>query len=722
MFTAKKGGRLNAVEDWISKLPEDIVHHIMALLETKDATRMSILSKKWRSLWHSFPIWDFDETSLIWDLQEGSELRRERFSNFVDESLRHRLHIFGLQKIRLRLRPVVVNSEIKHLFIDESLQHRLPRVFGLQNMRLLLRPMIVNSKIKDSFISCMDKWISLAIERKVKELDLQFMDDDGIFQIACKAYYNLPQAVFASESIHALRLGGCKLRPSGEMGLSSLKRLCLHYVFVDDLVIQHLLSSCPIIEFMSLKLCQGLVNLEVSGHRALKTLIVESRAQLSKIAIDAPNLETLTLQRKGELSIEIVTTGIINLSIIGVSISEDRLHGIISNQPLLETLNLVSCNGIQRLKVYNRQLKTITLYSCDRLVKADFDRKMVSFLEIINVVACVNLKKLKFCGHKLRRLALCGCRNLIDDVLNASKWSMLKTLILIQCRNFKGLKIENKELERLVLYDCCNLVGAYVDAMNLISFKYIGHGLQFNLMNTSCLLDAELWLYPKTVGTIWLCNLINFLRWFGHAKLLTLVSDSWQNLIIPREIRDNLNPPLYDLEHLKLKKSKPAAGIYEEFLNSLVLRSHLKSLSMSMDFTTGNVQSMDHPPPTKEHSKMSYTELVDSSLWISPHIKTLSIDKRSADLLLKFQCKSIEDEGGCPLSWQQSLKEVKIENFEGTDMEMSLHEFFLSNGEVLEAITASRPPKEIIRHRNTSASFRAFRRSGFPSKCSSRDT
>ncbi|XP_043687422.1 putative F-box/FBD/LRR-repeat protein At3g59240 [Telopea speciosissima] len=668
MFRANKEGRFNTMEDRISELPEDIIHHIIALLETKDATRMSILSKKWRSLWHSFPIWDFDETSPLRDLHEGSESRRERFINSVNESLHHRLYFFSLQKIRLCLWPVIANSQIK-----------------------------------DLFISCVDRWISLAIERKVNELDLQFMYA-GIIRKS-KAYYSLPDTVFASESIHTLRLESCKVRPSGEIGLSSLKTLCLQYVFVDDLVIQHLFSSCPLIEFMSLKHCHGLLNLKISEHLALKTLIVESRAELSKIAIDTPNLETLTLQHEGELSFEIITTGLINLSLVGVSVSEGTLHGLISNQSLLENLNLVSCAGFQRLKVYNRKLKTLMLYSCSSLVEVDIDTPKFSLLEIINVIVCVNLKKLKFCGHKLRSLALCGCHSLIEDVLDTSKWSMLKTLILIQCGNFKGLKVHNGELKSLLLYDCSNLVGAYVHALKLVSFKYVGHGLQFSLMNTSCLLDAEFWLYPKTVGTIWFDELIPLLKWFGHVKLLTLVSNSWQNLIIPKKMREILKPPLYDLKHLKLKMSIPVAGIYKESLNTLLLTSHLKSLSMSMNFTTWFVER-NHSRLAEEHSKMSYTELTDSSLWISPHLETLSIDKSSADLLLKFQYKSIEDEGGFPLSWQQDLKEVKIENFAGTDMEMSLHEFFLANGEVLEAITVSRPLKELIHHRNSSGRLR----------------
>ncbi|XP_043687356.1 uncharacterized protein LOC122638567 [Telopea speciosissima] len=103
------------------------------------------------------------------------------------------------------------------------------------------------------------------------------------------------------------------------------------------------------------------------------------------------------------------------------------------------------------------------------------------------------------------------------------------------------------------------------DALKLVSFKYIGHGLQFSLMNTLCLLDAEIWLYPKTIGTIWLHELICLLRWLGHVKLLTLVSNSSQNMIIPKETRENLQPPRYDFKHLKLKRAFQQQGFMKDY-------------------------------------------------------------------------------------------------------------------------------------------------------------
>ncbi|MFS7942119.1 putative F-box domain, leucine-rich repeat domain superfamily, F-box-like domain superfamily [Helianthus anomalus] len=53
--------KIRDYKQWISDLPESIVHHIMSFLTTVDVTRLSILSKKFISLWGSYPVIEFDQ-------------------------------------------------------------------------------------------------------------------------------------------------------------------------------------------------------------------------------------------------------------------------------------------------------------------------------------------------------------------------------------------------------------------------------------------------------------------------------------------------------------------------------------------------------------------------------------------------------------------------------------------------------------------------------------
>ncbi|XP_058204369.1 uncharacterized protein LOC131318541 isoform X2 [Rhododendron vialii] len=51
--------------DRISQLPEPIIHHILSLLPTEDAVCTNVLSKTWRRIWSTFPVFDFRNASSV---------------------------------------------------------------------------------------------------------------------------------------------------------------------------------------------------------------------------------------------------------------------------------------------------------------------------------------------------------------------------------------------------------------------------------------------------------------------------------------------------------------------------------------------------------------------------------------------------------------------------------------------------------------------------------
>ncbi|KAK2647529.1 hypothetical protein Ddye_015018 [Dipteronia dyeriana] len=71
----KRHEDLNRGEDIISKLPDDILIHILSLLETKDAVKTCILSTRWRNLW-----------TLSYNLS-FNVFETKDFVNFVDNVL-----------------------------------------------------------------------------------------------------------------------------------------------------------------------------------------------------------------------------------------------------------------------------------------------------------------------------------------------------------------------------------------------------------------------------------------------------------------------------------------------------------------------------------------------------------------------------------------------------------------------------------------------------------
>lgn len=184
--------------DRISNLPDALLCHILSFLPTKFALGTSILSKRWRYLWTSVPILDFDDDLLL-NRNAATPVELEErtimFLNFVDRVLFHS-DVSSVQKFRL-------------LYYGSRL---------------------------DSVYS----WICTALGRRVQELDLNFLMLHGDIE--------LPPMFFISKTLvvvklwHAIFLDiqfGFQVSRFSILGQSE-------YSNHDS--IQKRLSGCPILE------------------------------------------------------------------------------------------------------------------------------------------------------------------------------------------------------------------------------------------------------------------------------------------------------------------------------------------------------------------------------------------------------------------------------------------------------------------------------------------
>ncbi|GLT67143.1 hypothetical protein SLA2020_394720 [Shorea laevis] len=75
-------------EDRISKLPNEVLSHVFSFLPTKDVVRTSILSKRWKYAWTSYPSLEFtDQFTMIDDIDFNCKLAC--FKDSVDHALFH---------------------------------------------------------------------------------------------------------------------------------------------------------------------------------------------------------------------------------------------------------------------------------------------------------------------------------------------------------------------------------------------------------------------------------------------------------------------------------------------------------------------------------------------------------------------------------------------------------------------------------------------------------
>ena len=88
--------------DRISKLPDSVILHILALLPTVEVIRTSLISKRWRHLWNSVPALEFCDVGV----------EEQKFYNFVNECLEHRMigkcrvNDLGINRFKLEMHPL----------------------------------------------------------------------------------------------------------------------------------------------------------------------------------------------------------------------------------------------------------------------------------------------------------------------------------------------------------------------------------------------------------------------------------------------------------------------------------------------------------------------------------------------------------------------------------------------------------------------------------------
>ncbi|PIA32014.1 hypothetical protein AQUCO_04700117v1 [Aquilegia coerulea] len=230
--------------DYLSDLPDGVLHHVLSFLPIKDVIRTSFISRRWRYLWTSVPTLDFN--GLVFS-------PKPKFINFVDSVL-HRRDNCGIQKFCLRFGGYYCTSTHAHA------------------------------------------WILAAINHNVQELGLSFYALNS---------FELPREIFTCRSLTVLTL---KLNYStfylpSFIYLPFLKTLQLIQVTFSDDILSHFFYNCPMLEDVLIEdfLLKDLTVLHISST-SLQTLNIDGIQKdlmfyncmlESEIRILTPNLLSL---------------------------------------------------------------------------------------------------------------------------------------------------------------------------------------------------------------------------------------------------------------------------------------------------------------------------------------------------------------------------------------------------------------------------------------------
>lgn len=176
--------------DLISNLPFSIIESILVRLPIRDAVRTSILSSKWRYRWSGI-------TDLI--IEADTFLPNDKLVKFITQVLL--LHVGPIHKFQITASYLRICPDI-------------------------------------------DQWILFLSRNDVKEILLDLGD--------CQ-WFTLPSCLFSCHKLTRLELVRCELHPPPTFkGFRHLKNLNLHQVSITGGNVQNLISSCPLLECLTL--------------------------------------------------------------------------------------------------------------------------------------------------------------------------------------------------------------------------------------------------------------------------------------------------------------------------------------------------------------------------------------------------------------------------------------------------------------------------------------
>ncbi|KAK8584843.1 hypothetical protein V6N13_138789 [Hibiscus sabdariffa] len=333
--------------DYISQLPEDIIHKILALLRcNKDAARTSILSKRWRDIWASFSSLVFDQRKFL------PQLRGLKSSVEVQTRIEE-------------------NAEMFENYVDRTLQRCVE-----QNSRSVEKFVLHVTYCNSQLTTSINRWIDMALRKHIKELDLHVPSH-------MHKRYSLPQSVFAARMITSLRVNGCKLGPCNNLNLSNLQKVCLAKLSVKEQMIEKMVHACPLLEDFRLVYATRLKVLKVSNLPKLRRVDLHACAELNEVNLQAPSLETFWyVAGRRQCKIDLSTCNTLkSLTLEDATLKDESFQNHLSCFPVLEKLVLSKCYALENITISSYQLKTLILRECKQLKEADIDTPNLLSLE-----------------------------------------------------------------------------------------------------------------------------------------------------------------------------------------------------------------------------------------------------------------------------------------------------------------------------------------------------
>ncbi|XP_074281987.1 uncharacterized protein LOC141606670 [Silene latifolia] len=302
--------------DRISELPDFILHTILSRLDTKEAGRASVLSKKWYGAWSTIPVLNFKPGYFKSEIEDDTRTL-ERFVEFIDKTMQ---------------RYITQKSRITKMYLT------LP-------------------KVDEKLESLVDKWIMIAVQNQIERLEIQITGGNE---------YRLPEILFCAKSLKYLKCSKVGLPYYATMKLISLEYLTLVPETVDEDMLQEIISFCPLVELditcdthlknISLPWVRK-VNEGVEGRdgRTMQSNLQES--PLQKFVYNGQSLESSWPWNMNVVALK----NLRKLVIFCAPVTDDIVSELAYRLVALESLVLDTCSMLTCIKISSSSLKELEI-------------------------------------------------------------------------------------------------------------------------------------------------------------------------------------------------------------------------------------------------------------------------------------------------------------------------------------------------------------------------
>ncbi|KAK9023231.1 hypothetical protein V6N11_003456 [Hibiscus sabdariffa] len=367
--------------DKISYLPGHVIDQILSHLPIRDAVRTSVLSRKWRYKWATIPYLVFDNQCLNVSSQDQT-LIKNKLVNIINHVLL--LHNGPIHKFKLSYRDLLGSASI-------------------------------------------DRWILCISRSSIEELILEVWKGQP---------YKPPSCLFNCQNLTHLELFNCLLEPPLTFkGFKNLRSLDLQHITIVQSVFENLISSCPLLEKLTLMNFSGVTHLN----------------------IDAPNLQFFDI---GGNFYDVSFQNTFYLALVSIGLYDNNNYEKTTGQSSSKLIKFfVNLPHIRRLEIQSYFLKYLAIGNvpsrlpnpCVDLsylsIRIDFDDIEENTAALCLLKSCPNLQELEMSARPEEQISVERSNNFWED----DHWSSLFVhLRLVTVSGISGVKSEMDFLKFLL--------------------------------------------------------------------------------------------------------------------------------------------------------------------------------------------------------------------------------------------------------------------------------